>query len=81
MNVTMEKVDNVNGIITVSLAENDYQDKVKKELKLIGQRYPEKGFRPGHVPTALLQKKYGKENRLLFKHSKKVSLTARFTML
>ena len=61
MNVTMEKVDNVNGIITVSLAENDYQDKVKKELKLIGQRYPEKGFRPGHVPTALLQKKYGKE--------------------
>ena len=57
----MEKVDNVNGIITVSLAENDYQDKVKKELKLIGQRYPEKGFRPGHVPTALLQKKYGKE--------------------
>ena len=31
----MEKVDNVNGIITVSLAENDYQDKVKKELKLI----------------------------------------------
>lgn len=61
MNVTMEKVDNVNGIITVSLAENDYNDKVKKELRQIGMRYPEKGFRPGHVPTALLQKKYGKE--------------------
>lgn len=57
----MEKVDNVNGIITVSLAENDYQEKVKKELKQIGMRYPEKGFRPGHVPVGLLQKKYGKE--------------------
>ena len=57
----MEKVDNVNGFITVSLAENDYQDKVKKELKQIGMRYPEKGFRPGHVPAGLLQKKYGKE--------------------
>ena len=61
MNVTMEKVDNVNGIITISLAEADYQGKVKKELKQIGMRYPEKGFRPGHVPAALLQKKYGKE--------------------
>ena len=57
----MEKVDNVNGIITVSLAETDYQGKVKKELKQIGMRYPEKGFRPGHVPAGLLQKKYGKE--------------------
>ena len=57
----MEKVDNVNGIITISLAEADYQGKVKKELKQIGMRYPEKGFRPGHVPAALLQKKYGKE--------------------
>lgn len=61
MNVTMEKVDAVNGVITVSLAENDYQEKVKKELKQIGMRYPEKGFRPGHVPAGLLQKKYGKE--------------------
>lgn len=57
----MEKVDAVNGVITVSLAENDYQEKVKKELKQIGMRYPEKGFRPGHVPAGLLQKKYGKE--------------------
>lgn len=61
MNVTMEKVGNVNGFITVSLTENDYQDKVKKELKQIGMKYPEKGFRPGHVPAGLLQKKYGKE--------------------
>lgn len=61
MNVTLEKVGNVNGFITISIEANDYQDKVKKELKTIGQRHPERGFRPGHVPMALLQKKYGRE--------------------
>ncbi len=61
MNVTLEKVGNVNGFITVSIEANDYQDKVKKELKTIGQRHPERGFRPGHVPMTLLQKKYGRE--------------------
>lgn len=61
MNVTLEKVGNVNGYITVSIEANDYQDKVKKELKTIGLRHPERGFRPGHVPMALLQKKYGRE--------------------
>ena len=33
MNVTMEKTGNVSGIITVSLVETDYQDKVKKRPK------------------------------------------------
>ena len=61
MNVTMEKVGNVDGLITVSLEANDYQDKVKKELKEFSRRRPEKGFRPGFVPMGLLQKKYGKE--------------------
>ncbi len=61
MNVTLEKVGNVSGFITVSIEANDYQDKVKKELKTIGQRRPERGFRAGHVPMALLQKKYGRE--------------------
>lgn len=57
----MEKVGNVDGLITVSLEANDYQDKVKKELKEFSRRRPEKGFRPGFVPMGLLQKKYGKE--------------------
>lgn len=61
MNVTMEKIDNVTGIITVSIAESDYQPKVKKELRYIGEKRPERGFRPGHVPMSLLQKKYGTE--------------------
>ncbi|MBE6309463.1 MAG: trigger factor [Bacteroidales bacterium] len=61
MNVTLEKIDNVNGVITLSIEEKDYQNKVKTELKQIGIKHPLPGFRPGHVPASLLQKKYGKE--------------------
>lgn len=59
MNVTMNKIDNVTATITVSLEEKDYQDKIKKALKEINKNRPEPGFRPGHVPAALIQKKYG----------------------
>ena len=61
MNVTLDRIDNVNGIITLSIEEKDYQEKVKKELKQISIKHPIAGFRPGHVPASLMQKKYGKE--------------------
>lgn len=60
MNVTLNKTGNVTATITVSLEEKDYLDKVKKTLKEINQHRPEPGFRPGKVPAALIQKKYGK---------------------
>lgn len=60
MNVTINKIDAVNATITVSLEEKDYQDKVKKTLREINMTRPEPGFRPGKVPTGLIQKKYGK---------------------
>ena len=58
MNVNFEKTDQVNGVLTVALVEDDYKNEVKKQLNKLGQR-PIKGFRPGHVPTALLQRMYG----------------------
>lgn len=61
MNVTLDRIDNVNGVITLSIEEKDYQEKVKKELKAISVKHPIAGFRPGHAPAGLLQKKYGKE--------------------
>lgn len=60
MNVTMNKLDAVNATITIALEEKDYQDKIKKALRDINMRRPEPGFRPGKVPAALIQKKYGK---------------------
>ncbi len=59
MNVNYEKLDNVNGVITVTLEEKDYSDKVSKKLKEIGKTHAEPGFRPGHVPAGLIAKKYG----------------------
>ena len=56
----MNKIDNVTATVTVSLEEKDYQDKIKKTLKEINMSRPEPGFRPGHVPAGLIQKKYGK---------------------
>ena len=34
-------------------------DKVSKQLKEIGKKHSEPGFRPGHVPAGLIAKKYG----------------------
>lgn len=59
MNITFEKIDDVNGEITVTLEEKDYADKVKKQLKDIAKNHAEPGFRPGKVPAGLIQKKYG----------------------
>lgn len=59
MNVEFKKLDNVNGELIITLEEKDYADKVKKQLKEIGKNRPEPGFRAGHVPMAMLEKKYG----------------------
>ena len=60
MNVEFQKVDDVHGIITVTVGQAEYADTVKKELKNIGKTHAEPGFRAGHVPAGVLEKKYGK---------------------
>lgn len=59
MKIDYAKIDDVNGEIVITLEEKDYADKVKKQLKEIAKSRPEPGFRPGHVPATLIQKKYG----------------------
>ena len=59
MNVNFEKIDPVNATLTISFVEEDYKSDVKKNLAEIGMRRPLKGFRPGHVPAALLEKMFG----------------------
>lgn len=60
MNVNYSKLDDVRGELTVVIEEKDYADKVKQQLKEISKKHPEPGFRAGHVPAGILQKKYGK---------------------
>lgn len=59
MNVNYEKLDAVRGQLTLTIEEKDYADDVKKQLKEIGRRRPEPGFRAGNVPEGILRKKYG----------------------
>lgn len=61
MNVNFEKIDNVNAKLTISFVEEDYKSEVKKGLNEMGMRRPIKGFRPGHVPAAMLKKFYGSQ--------------------
>lgn len=60
MKVTLNKTDNVNGIIAIELEKNDYQGNVDKSLNQFRQRANIPGFRPGRVPKGIIQKMYGK---------------------
>lgn len=60
MNVTFDKIDDVTGKINIAITEDDYSKKVDQELKKIGQTHKIDGFRPGHVPTGILKKMFGK---------------------
>lgn len=60
MKIDYQKLNDVTGELTIVVEENDYADKVKKQLREIGKRHPEPGFRAGKVPAGILEKKYGK---------------------
>lgn len=59
MNLNYEKLDAIRGELTITIEEKDYAAEVKKQLKEIGRRRPEPGFRAGNVPEGILRKKYG----------------------
>ncbi len=61
MNVTLEKTSDVSAKLNVSIEENDYKDKVVKELKEIGKKHAIPGFRQGHVPFGELNRRFGKQ--------------------
>lgn len=61
MDVTLEKTNDLEGYIVVKIAEADYADRVKKELKEIGATRQIPGFRKGHVDMAQLRKRFGNE--------------------
>lgn len=59
MNITQEKVDNLNAIIRVQLNQADYQDKVDAVLKDQRKKANIPGFRKGHVPMSMVKKMVG----------------------
>ncbi|AQG78950.1 trigger factor [Spirosoma montaniterrae] len=60
MEITLEKASDTNASLNITLTPADYKPEVDKKLKEYGRKVQLKGFRPGHVPTSLVQKMYGK---------------------
>lgn len=60
MNITREEIGTLNEILKISLTPEDYNPQVESEIKKYQKSISLPGFRPGHVPTGLVKKKYGK---------------------
>lgn len=61
MNLTFEKQGADKALLKVDIVESDYAGKVKDQLKKLGQTQTIPGFRKGHVPFSMLEKRFGKD--------------------
>lgn len=61
MNITFEKIDDVNGKIVAQVEEADYASKVDAELRKIGNTHNIPGFRKGHISLPQLRQRFGKQ--------------------
>ena len=59
MQISFENPDKVNGLLTMTVEENDFKDDVEKTLKNYRKRANVPGFRPGQVPMGLIKRQFG----------------------
>jgi len=59
LDVIFAKLDDVNASLTLKITEDDLKPSISKKLKDLGAKAQIKGFRPGKVPTQLIEKMYG----------------------
>lgn len=59
MKVTFENPDKINGLMTLTVEEADYQANVEKTLKEYRKKANVPGFRPGQVPMGMIKRQYG----------------------
>ena len=59
MNIKFESADKINGVMTITIEQADYQEAVDKQLKNYRKKAQVPGFRPGMVPMGLVKKQYG----------------------
>jgi trigger factor len=60
MNITREKIDDLNAVLKIDIVKIDYENKVENVLKDYRKKANIKGFRPGMVPMGIIKKMYGK---------------------
>jgi len=61
--VTVERTGPCVAKVSFTVPANDYDSEVARLLKQASTQIRMKGFRPGHVPAALVEKQHGKEIR------------------
>ncbi|MBV8389941.1 MAG: trigger factor [Mucilaginibacter sp.] len=60
MNISQEKIDSLNAVVTINIKPEDYQARVDKAIKDHAKKAKIPGFRPGMVPPSHIKKMYGK---------------------
>lgn len=60
MNITQEKIDDLNAVVNIKIAPEDYTAKVEKSIKEQAKKANLPGFRKGMVPAAHIKKMYGR---------------------
>ncbi len=58
MNITQQKIDDLNAVLNVEVQEADYKALVDGALKKYQKTAKMQGFRPGKVPASLVKKMY-----------------------
>ena len=58
--VVREDIDNLNAVLTVTIAQDEYEPKFKQQLKKYRDQAQIKGFRKGKTPNSVLKKMFGK---------------------
>ena len=59
MNISQNRIDDLNLELTLTIAKEDYADSFKKKLADFRKKADIKGFRNGMVPMSLVEKMYG----------------------
>src|ERR1700761_2733924 len=60
MNISQEKIDNLNAVVKINIDPADYQARVDKAIKDHAKKANMPGFRPGMVPPSHIKRMYGK---------------------
>ena len=59
MKVSFETPDKINGLLTITVEEDDYKSEVEKTLKDYRKKANVPGFRPGQVPMGMIKRQFG----------------------
>lgn len=60
MEITLNKLNNTDGVIKIKLTEGDYQPHVEEKVRDYSRKANIKGFRQGKVPAGVIKKMFGK---------------------